>query len=295
DEADIIGVRPALLAGWHTLVPFAVLVYFLVEGYTAAYVAGAAALTAIVVSWTRPGLRVTPGRFIEICVGTLYALGPLVAAVAAAGIVIGGLNITGLAGKVSSLIFSVTGGELLPTLIIAAAVTILLGMGMPVVAAYALVAVLVAPVLLELEIPLLQAHLFLVYYSVLSAITPPIAIACYVASSIAEESPMKIATSALGLGMVAFIVPFMFIYHPGLLLLGEWPVLLQATVTATIGVYFLCVAQQGWHRGFLVWWQRAVLIGAGIATIAPGVWTDAVGAAVGIGLLLLGGDRRRIA
>lgn len=295
DESEIVGVRPALLAGWHTLVPFAVLIYFLVEGYTAAYVAGAAAVSAMMISWLRPGLRVTPARFVDICVNTLYALGPLVAAVAAAGIVIGGLNITGLAGKVSSLIFSITGGEVLPTLIIAAAVTILLGMGMPVVAAYALVAVLVAPVLLELEIPMLQAHLFLVYYSVLSAITPPIAIACYVASSIAEESPMKIATSALGLGLVAFIVPFMFVYHPGLLLLGEWPVLLQATVTATIGVYFLCVAQQGWHRGVLAWWQRAILLGAAFATIAPGLLTDATGVAVGIGLLLLGRERRQLA
>jgi len=280
-DDHILGIRQTLKEGWHTIIPFGALVYFLVEGYTPAYVAAAAVITTILVSWLRPGLRVTPISFVRVAVATVFSLAALVAAVAAAGIVIGGLNITGLAGKLASLIFLVSGGNTLPTLFIAAAATILLGMGMPVVAAYAMAAILIAPALVELGIPLLQSHLFLVYYSVLSAVTPPIAIACYVASSIANARPMEIAMESLKLAQVAFIIPFMFIYNPGLLLEGGLLDVLQAVVTATIGVYFFCIGLQGWLSGHLHPWARGILILAGLLTIAPSLLTDLLGLLTG--------------
>lgn len=290
-DDQILGIREALKEGWHTIIPFGVLVYFLVEGYTPAYVAATAVVTTIAVSWLRPGLRVTPRSFVHVAVATVFALAALVAAVAAAGIVIGGLNITGLAGKLASLIFLVSGGNTLPTLLIAAASTILLGMGMPVVAAYAMAAILIAPVLVELGIPLLQSHLFLVYYSVLSAITPPIAIACYVASSIADARPMEIAMESLKLAQVAFIIPFMFVYNPGLLLEGGLLHVLQAVVSATIGVYFFCIGLEGWLSGRLASWNRGILLLAGVLTIAPSLLTDLLGLAMG-GLVIVIQKRR---
>lgn len=269
EQSQIASLGAALRGGWHNIVPFVVLVYYLLEGYTAAYVAGVALLTAVGISWLRPGLRVTPKRAVQIAVNTVYALGPLVAAVAAAGIVIGALNLTGMAGKLSSLIFAMAGGSMLLSLVVAAAVTILLGMGMPTVAAYALVAVLVAPILIELGLSLLQAHLFLVYYSVLSAITPPVAIAAYVASSIAEASPMDIAWDAVKLGLVAFVLPFVFVYQPGLLLVESWLVNVEAILTALVGTAFLCMGTAGWCGSSLAWWQRTVLGIGGLAVISP--------------------------
>lgn len=269
EQSQIVGLGTALREGWHNIIPFVVLIYFLLEGYTAAYVAGVGVLTAIGISWLRPGFRVTPKRAVHIAVNTVHALGPLVAAVAAAGIVIGALNLTGMAGKMSSLIFAMADGSLLLSLIVAAAITILLGMGMPTVAAYALVAVLVAPVLIELGLSLLQAHLFLVYYSVLSAITPPVAIAAYVASSIADASPMDIAWDAVKLGLVAFVLPFMFVYQPGLLLVESWPVNIEAILTAFVGTAFLCLGVSGWFGSSLAWWQRIALIVGGLAVISP--------------------------
>lgn len=286
ERSQIPSLGHALRGGWHNVVPFSVLVYFLVEGYTAAYVASMGVLAAFLISWLHRRTWVTPLRFIRITVSTVYALAPLVAAVAAAGIVIGGLNLTGLAGKMSSLIFALTGGSTLLALVVAAAVTILLGMGMPVVAAYALVAVLVAPVLIELGLPVLQVHLFLVYYSVLSAITPPIAIACYVASSIAETSPMAIARESVKLGLVSFVIPFMFIYHPSLLLIGDWGHVALAVASATIGVMFLCIALEGWLVRRVGLLGRVTIGTAGGLTLFPGILTDAVGVVLGVVVLL---------
>jgi TRAP transporter 4TM/12TM fusion protein len=282
-EKEIPTMGSAFIAGWHNIIPFSVLVFFLIEGYTAAYVAAMGVIAAFVTSWIKRTTWLTPRRVVEICVSTIYALAPLVAAVASAGIVIGALNITGLSGKLSSLIFALTGGAPFLSLVVAAIVTIILGMGMPVVAVYALVAVLVAPVLVELGLGVFEVHFFLVYYAVLSAITPPIAIACYVASSIAETSPMAIARDAVKLGAVAFIIPFMFVYAPELLLLGPWWESLIAIITATIGVLFLCMALEGWGLGRTIRAPtRLILVGSGLMTLYPGVFTDAAGLLIGL-------------
>ncbi|MGB4782042.1 TRAP transporter permease [Candidatus Methylomirabilis sp.] len=282
-ENEIPTMRSAFTAGWPNIVPFAILVYFMLEGYTAAYVAGMGVIAAFVISWIKRSTRLTPRRVVEVCVGTIYALAPLVAAVASAGIVIGALNITGLSGKLSSLIFALTGGDIFLSLLVAAIITVILGMGMPVVAVYALVAVLVAPVLVELGLGVFEVHFFLVYYAVLSAITPPIAIACYVASSIAEASPMAIARDALKLGAVAFVIPFMFVYAPQLLLVGPWWESLVAVTTATIGVLFLCMALEGWALARSIGVPaRLILAASGLMTLYPGAISDAAGLLVGL-------------
>lgn len=295
-ESEIPTMRSALTAGWHNIVPFAVLIYFMITGYTAAFVAGTGVIAAFLISWVKRDTRLTPRRVVAVCVGTIYALAPLVAAVAAAGIVIGALNITGLSGKVSSLIFAVAGGVKLLSLMIAAIITVILGMGMPVVAVYALVAILVAPVLVELGLGVFEVHFFLVYYAVLSAITPPVAIACYVASSIAEASPMAIARDSVKLGAVVFIIPFMFVFAPQLLLLGSWWDNLTAITTATIGVLFFCMALEGWalNRGVGAP-RRLVLAAAGLLTIYPGMITDAAGLFLGAVATLWGQDLRKAA
>ncbi len=160
-------------------------------------------------------------------------------------------------------------------------ISVLLGMGMPVVATYALSAVVVAPVMIELGVPILQAHFFLVYYAVLSFITPPIAISCYAAATIADESPMAVGWESMRIGLILFILPFAFVYDPGLLMIGEWHMILLSTVMAAIGVIYFGAAQVGWWRGSLPAWRRIVLIGCGLVVLIP---TSKIVSLIGIAL-----------
>lgn len=292
DESMIPGFGRTLLGGWQYLVPLVVLVGFLGAGYSAAWVAASAAVSMILVSWLRRETAITPKKFVEVTVTTCASLAPLVAAVAAAGLVIGGLNMTGLAGKMSTLIFGATEGMAWASLLMAMLVTVLLGMGMPVVAAYALVAVLVAPALIQMGFEPLQAHFFLVYYSVLSAITPPVAIACYVASSIADVGPMQIATQALRLGMIAFMIPMVFVYQPALLMQGSWGEVVWVLAVAAFAIYLIAPALEGWHRGRLSWPLRLYCLAAGLAAFVPHVFWQLAGVAAGV-LFILGQKNRR--
>lgn len=128
---------------------------------------------------------------------------------------------TGLGMKAANVILTVSGGQPAMTLVIAAVVTIILGLGMPTPSAYILAAVLVGPALAKLGYPILQSHMFLLYYAIMSALTPPIAVAALAAAAIADEDPFKIAFSAVRLAAIGFLMPFAFIWNPGLLLLGD--------------------------------------------------------------------------
>ena len=272
--------------GWLYAIPFTVLIWLLLAGYTPGYAGALAVLSMIAVSWLRRETRVTPRRFVVVCVNACYALGPLMAAVAAAGIVIGVLNLTGITGKVSSVMLAITGGNALFALIIAMMITVFLGMGMPVIAVYALVAVLIAPILVEMGLPVFEVHLFLVYYAVLSAITPPVAIAAYVASSIADASPMAIGWQAVRLASIIFIIPFIFVYEPALLLKGDWRQILLTATTAFFGVYFFALGVEGWYKGALARWHRVLLLGAGFFSLYPGWLFNIAGIILGGGLIL---------
>jgi TRAP transporter 4TM/12TM fusion protein len=286
-KKDIPSVLDTFRLGWLYIIPFTVLIYFLMAGYTPGYVAALSVLAMIGVSWLRWEVRVTPRRFVDVCVHTCSSLGPLIAAIAAAGFLVAALNLTGITGKVSSLIFALTGGNAFLALVAAMVITVLLGLGMPVIAVYALSAVLLAPPLVEMGLPLFEVHLFLVYYSVLSAITPPVAIAAYVASTIADAPVMPTGWQAMRIASVIFIIPFIFVYDPGLVLKGDWLDIIESTVTAFIGVSFLAIAAEGWYKGQLSWWERVLLLTAGFLAVYPGVYTDVVGILLGAALLLI--------
>ena len=197
-----------------------------------------------------------------------------------------GLNITGLASKLAALIFSVAEANLLLALLLAAVVTIICGMGMPVVAVYSLVAVMVAPALVDAGLTLMQAHLFLIFYAVASYLTPPVAVSAYVASTIAGERPMAVSVTAAKIGVVAFLLPFAFVYNPGLLLIGGWEAALFDITKVTGGVLILAAAAEGWYHGDLKCWVRATLIVA--ALLAFSAWDIAgVVALLSAGVYLL--------
>lgn len=286
DSSLIPALWTVVRTGWVFVVPMGILVYYMLAGYTPALAATAGLLALIAASWSMASTRITPHKFIQGCVEVCTALAPLIAAVAGAGILMMGLNITGLASKLAALIFSVAEANLLLALLLAAVVTIICGMGMPVVAVYSLVAVMVAPALVDAGLTLMQAHLFLIFYAVASYLTPPVAVSAYVASTIAGERPMAVSVTAVKIGVVAFLLPFAFVYNPGLLLIGGWEAALFDITKVTGGVLILAVAAEGWYHGDLKYWARATLIVA--ALLAFSAWDIAgVAALLSAGVCLL--------
>jgi TRAP transporter 4TM/12TM fusion protein len=196
---------------------------------------------------------------------------PVAGACAAAGLVIGGITMTGLAAKFAHVVYGMTDAQVFPALLVAAALTIVLGLGMPTPSAYILAALLMGPLMLQLKMPLMGSHMFLLYFAVMSAITPPVAVAAYAASSIAEDNPIHIAALAVKFSLAAFLVPFAFIYQPGLLLEGTWYQVVIACVTAGFGVLLLALAAEGHWRAPVPWWGRIALAAAGLSFLSHSV------------------------
>jgi TRAP-type uncharacterized transport system fused permease subunit len=197
---------------------------------------------------------------------------PVAGACAAAGLVTGGITMTGLAAKFGHIIYNITDAQLLPTLILSGLLTIVLGMGMPTPSAYILAAVLVGPLLTQLDIPTLAAHMFLLYYAVMSAVTPPVAVAAYAAASIAGANPLHIALTGCRLALAAFVVPFVFVYGPELLLLGT-PVQTAITfLSAAVGLFLLSAAIESADQFTNSWWTRMLLGIGAIFLIFPFAW-----------------------
>jgi TRAP-type uncharacterized transport system fused permease subunit len=196
---------------------------------------------------------------------------------------------TDLTGKISSMLFAFAPGNLLLTLMIAALVTIVLGMGMPTPAVYALAAVLAGPAIVSLGIETLPAHLFIVFFASMSAITPPVAVAAFAAASIAGANPMQIGLLACRIGIVAFLLPFAFVYQPGVLMIGE-PVTIAIQIAAALAATVaLAGAAEAWLGRPLPAVPRLVLTVLGVAMIWPvqSVSFSALALFAGIALVLL--------
>ena len=200
------------------LMPLVGLIFMLVLGFSPTMVAAISTCLIWLISLIHPKSKVSLLKAIDVLSLATLRMIPVTAACASAGLVIGGITMTGLASKFSSIAFTIGGDSQLVICIFAALVTIILGLGMPTPSAYILSAVLVAPTLVEIvELPLINVHLFLFYFAVLSAMTPPVAVAAYAASAISESNPFSLAIFALKLSAAAFILPFSFISMPSLL------------------------------------------------------------------------------
>lgn len=276
--------RKTMADGWVFVIPLGVLVAALVAEYTPTYVAlfgSAAVLVVSALRYRKSGL--TLGLIYDVLAETTWRVIAVAGACAAAGMVIGGLTLTGLAQKFAHLIYGLTDSSLLPTLLIAAGLTLVLGLGMPTVSAYILAAVLVGPVLNELGVNILAAHMFILYFAVLSAITPPVAVAAYAAAAIADDNPLAISVAAVRLAIVAFVIPFAFVYGPELLLVGTALEIVFATATAVAGIVLLAIAVEGFLKRPLGVPSRLLFAAGGACFIFPS-WHSAL---AGIAILLL--------
>lgn len=209
----------------------------------------------------------------------------LVAVCACAGIIVGVIGLTGLGGRFSALLLGLAGQSEFVALICAMLVALILGMGMPTTAAYAIAASVVAPSLQRMGVDPLSAHFFVFYYAVISTITPPIALSGFAGAALAGASPWKTSFKSVRYGIAAFIVPFLFIYHDEILMQGEWYSIVHIFSTAAVAVWMIAIASEGWFRGALNPLMRVLFAVAAGCLFAGGTYTDLIGLALGAGLL----------
>ncbi len=266
-----------LARGGHLLLPVVIIIFLLIQGYTPMYAALGAIISTLVLSWFRKETRMGPrGILAALEKGTKSAL-VVVTATACAGIIIGVVSLTGLGLKFTSLLLALSQGMLLPALVLTMVAALVLGMGLPTTPAYIVQAALLIPALIAMGVEPVAAHLFAVYFAVVSNITPPVAISSYAAAGVAGASAMSTAFTAVKLGVTAYIVPFMFVFSPALLLIGAPLQVITALVTACIGIYCLAGGLQRWLIIAANLLETAILLGAALTLIYPGGWSDAIG------------------
>jgi len=289
-EERIVGVWKALRRGWHNLIPWGVLIGLLIKGYSPAYIAAGSALAVIASSWLSRTHAIGPRHFMAACMDTCKNIVPLAAAVAAAGLMIGCIELTGLSGKFTVLLFGLSGGDVVLSLILAAVILVLIGAGAPTTGVYIMGVALIAPVfVIKFGLPVLGVHMFMLFYACMSAISPPIAVACFTAAAIAEVNPNKIAPLTTKLAIGGFILPFYFVFNPGLLMEGDALQIATDCAFAAVMMLSAIIAVHGWMLQRRVpWWLRLVMAGLAALIInpEPAVQYPAVAAAIVLGALL---------
>jgi len=272
-SADRIPALARVLAqGWFLMLPFVVLIVglfnFALRAETAAiYAVGTLFLIGLV--RTYDGGRIGPRRLIDTLVKTGQGSVEIVIICAAAGMIIGIVGLSGLSFGLGFFLVQMGKSSLLLLLVVTGMVCILMGMGLPTVGVYLLLATLAAPPLIELGLSPMAAHMFVMYFGMLSMITPPVAIAAFVAANMAGTEPMRTSIEAVRVGWPAFVVPFLFAASPSLLLAGTLGENILATVTACLGVTLLTAAVTGFAAGHLGWALRAGMAVPGALLLLP--------------------------
>jgi TRAP transporter 4TM/12TM fusion protein len=261
----------------HLLLPLGIIVVLLGMGRSPMRAAFWGVTSALIMAALRPETRPSGTQIREIMERAGRGAVQVAAACAAAGIVVGVASLTGIGLRMSELIITLSQGNLLGALMLTAVGSIVLGMGLPTTAAYVVLAALGAPALVQLGVPLLAAHLFIFYYGCISNVTPPVSLAAFAAAGISGSPPIKTALFAAMLAGAGFVVPFMFVYGPELLMDGSVAGILAATITALIGVTSLAAGGVGYARKPLAAWERLIAVGGALLLVYPDLLTDGAG------------------
>ena len=288
------GMRPEDLPKFRDMIrrvflflPIVILIAALFMGYSVIRAGTLATASAAVVSWFTPyrmGIKSISKAFELAGIMSIQ----IIAVCACAGIIVGVISLTGVGARFSSVLLDIADTNQLLALFFAMCISILLGMGMPTTAAYAVAASVVAPGLIQLGIPALTAHFFVFYFAVVSAITPPVALASYAAAGISGANPMSTSVASFKIGISAFIVPFMFFYNSALLMDGAWYEILRSGATAVFGVFLLSAGIQGWWVGA----RASMVVRIGLVLVAlfmieGGLLSDVVGITGAVALFFL--------
>ncbi|MBQ7515711.1 MAG: TRAP transporter permease [Schwartzia sp.] len=276
----------------HLAIPLVVIVYLLVSGYTPMRAALVAIVLSIAASFLRASTRMKPIQIIEgLENGAKGVLGVLVAC-ASAGIIIGVVTKTGVGLKLASALLDLAGGVMLPTMFFTMITALLLGMGVPTTANYVITSTIAAPALMQMGVPVLASHMFVFYFGIIADVTPPVALAAYAGSAISGGNPLRTGVNASKLAIAAFIIPYIFVLSPVILMIDATPLaLIQATVTALLGMVALSSSMIGYLVDDMKLIERVVLFLGGLMMIYPETLTDLTGFVIIAGSFFL--QRRR--
>ncbi|MBE6098492.1 MAG: TRAP transporter permease [Anaerovibrio sp.] len=278
----------------HLAIPLVVIVYLLVSGYTPMRAALVAIVLSIVASSLRKSTRMKPIEIVQgLENGARNVLGVVIAC-AAAGIIIGVVTKTGVGLKLASGLLALSGGMLLPTMFFTMITSLILGMGVPTTANYVITSTIAAPALLQMGVPVLAAHMFVFYFGIIADVTPPVALAAYAASGISGGKPLMTGVNASKLAIAAFIIPYIFVMSPVLLMIDATAFgLVFSTVTAVLGMVGLSSAMIGYLADHCNVLERVILFVSGILMIMPGIETDLPGLIVFIVIIFIQKKRKK--
>ncbi|HDR1496288.1 TPA: TRAP transporter permease [Pasteurella multocida] len=286
--------KAIMKARGHMLLPIVALVWFLIEsvpiGYAAVYTIGITVLISQLRKETRMGIKEIIAALED---GAKQSLS-VMAACAVVGIVIGVVNLTSFGTVITSSIVTLGAGSLLFTLFLTMIASMILGMGLPSIPAYIITATMAAPALATFNVPVLVAHMFVFYFGIFANITPPVALAAFAGAGIAQGDPMKTGWQSLRLAVAGFIVPFMFVYNPNMLMIDvsnvavtakTFPLphivdIISVLISSTIGVLGLSAATEGYFKQAMPIWQRIILAIGSFMLIIPELMTDLIGITV---------------
>jgi TRAP transporter 4TM/12TM fusion protein len=266
----------------HLFIPVLVILGIMYSGYSAPLAALGGTLACFPVAALRASTRgyiTLPNIVDAFADGAKNALAVALAC-ACAGIVIGVVTLSGLGIVFTQLVVGLAKDTLLLALILTMIAGIVLGMGMPTTPAYIIMTALLVPAIIKLGVIAPAAHMFAFYFAILSAITPPVALAVYAAAGLAKADLWSSGWAAVKIGAASFIIPFMFVYEPALMMIGDWPTIIWRFVMACVGVALFAGGLHGYFVTAASPWQRVVLIVAGLFLIKPDITTDILGAAL---------------
>jgi TRAP transporter 4TM/12TM fusion protein len=279
-------VRKTLKGGWQYLIPFAVLLFFLgVLKYSAEtsimYTLG----SLLVVTSFRKESRLTPARLLNALEESARGMMPIIPLCTAIGILVGAVQMTGVAMRFTSELLVMSGGNLMLLLIMTGFAAFILGMGMTAVGVYILTVVLLAPAVIKLGVEPIAAHMFLFYFGCLAFITPPVAVEAFIAAGISGGSPFKTGFRAMRLGFAAYLVPWAFVFNPGILMVGSPVEIAEAFFFVSLGSMSAGCAFEGFLMTRLRGWERVLLFLGGMSVFTPHGLTRTLGLAF-LGFLL---------
>jgi TRAP transporter 4TM/12TM fusion protein len=278
-RADLPKLGEVLLERGHLFLPLVIIIGVLLKGYSAPYAALCGIISVVPTAMLRRSTRqgITVRTVLDGLVAGARNTVTVALACACAGMVVGVITLTGVGIAFTSVVLAAAQNTLILALLLTMVAGIILGMGMPTTPAYIVQVALLVPALVRLDVPVEAAHMFAFYFAILSAITPPVALAVYAANSISQGGLWETGVAALKLGATGYIIPFMFVFGPSLLMIGAWHTIALTTFTALVGVTALAASLHGYFLRPTRLFERILLFGAAIVLIKPGIWTDLIG------------------
>jgi TRAP transporter 4TM/12TM fusion protein len=277
--------------GKHFLILPIVLIVVLMVGFNALPVRSAfyASVLGLVIGFLRKGEnRLNLSKIVDICVSTAKGCIEVIVATGCAGVIVGTLSLTGLGFQFSSLIVSLAHGNLILLLLLTMTISLILGMGMTSTACYIILAVLVAPSLISMNVQPIAAHFFVFFFGMYSFLTPPVALGAYAAASLTKADPFKTGYQSFFISIPGFLIPYIFVFAPPLLFIGTIPEIIVITITTTIGITFMSIALLGYFRNSLNIIIRIVIFISGLFLAYPGTVSDIIGIVAGSIALITG-------